>query len=175
MSYPDGRGRLGLPSGLHPGATPSAPGVRKGLILRGFLEAALIWRRGSQSIPIERQSIFDLLGPKSTICATAENWRFAPNLFMESIVAHPTLRFPSAVDSRVDRRLPSRGKGHSSEIVAARQFLVVMQDDVPSAQLDRSCDIRVRAGLSSPRFSCSRRQLFGLCPKARLKSLHKCA
>jgi hypothetical protein len=35
-----------LPLGLHPGATPANPGVQKGLILRGFLEAILRWRRG---------------------------------------------------------------------------------------------------------------------------------
>jgi hypothetical protein len=35
-----------LPSGLHSGATPANPGVQKGLILRGFLEAILWWRRG---------------------------------------------------------------------------------------------------------------------------------
>ena len=34
------------PLGLHSGATPANPGVRKGLILWGFLEAALKWRRG---------------------------------------------------------------------------------------------------------------------------------
>jgi hypothetical protein len=49
LSYPDGRGRLGLPSGLHPGATPEAPGVQKCLILRGFLDAILLWRRGRES------------------------------------------------------------------------------------------------------------------------------
>ena len=38
-----------LPLGLHPGATPANPGVQKGLILRGFLEAALKWRRGRDS------------------------------------------------------------------------------------------------------------------------------
>ena len=37
--------------GLHPGATPADPGVQKGLILRGFLEAALKWRRGRDSTP----------------------------------------------------------------------------------------------------------------------------
>jgi hypothetical protein len=37
------------PAGLHPGATPANPGVQKGLILRGFLEAALKWRRGRDS------------------------------------------------------------------------------------------------------------------------------
>ena len=47
--------------------------------------------------------------------------------------------------------LPSESKGHSSEIVSARQFLFVMWDDVPSAQLDRSCDILIRAGLSRAR------------------------
>jgi hypothetical protein len=39
---------------------------------------------------------------------------------MESIVAHPTLRFPSAVDNRVDRRLPSEGKGHTFESCQVR-------------------------------------------------------
>lgn len=38
-----------LPLGLHPGATPANPGVQKGLILRGFLEAILKWRRGRDS------------------------------------------------------------------------------------------------------------------------------
>src|ERR1700731_4735964 len=47
--------------------------------------------------------------------------------------------------------LPSESKGHSSEIVSARQFLFCEQDDVPSAQLDRSCDILIRAGLSRAR------------------------
>ena len=51
LSYPDGRGRLGLPSGLHPRATPANPGVQKGLILRGFLEAILRWREGG--IPVQ--------------------------------------------------------------------------------------------------------------------------
>ena len=41
-----------LPLGLHPGATPANPGVLKGLILRGFLEAALKWRRGRDTPPI---------------------------------------------------------------------------------------------------------------------------
>lgn len=36
-------------SGLRPGATPANPGVQKGLIFRGFLEAALKWRRGRGS------------------------------------------------------------------------------------------------------------------------------
>ena len=40
-----------LPLGLHPGATPANPGVQKGLILRGFLEAILRWRRGRDSHP----------------------------------------------------------------------------------------------------------------------------
>src|SRR6266404_4890581 len=35
------------------------------------------WRRECQSIPIEKKSIFDLLRPKPTIRATAENWRLA--------------------------------------------------------------------------------------------------
>lgn len=38
--------------GLHSGATLAKPGVQKGLILRGFLEAALKWRRGRDSAPI---------------------------------------------------------------------------------------------------------------------------
>ena len=75
-------------------------------------------------------------------------------------------RFLRLVECVVPRsvalRLPSRGKGHSSEIVSAREFLFVMQDDVPSAQLDRSYDIYIRTGLSRPRFPCSRRQLAGL-------------
>src|SRR5580704_5062109 len=40
------RAMIGVPSGLHPGATPASPGVQKSLILRGFLEAVLLWRRG---------------------------------------------------------------------------------------------------------------------------------
>jgi len=43
-----------VPLGLHPGATPASSGVQKDLIFRGFLEAVLLLRRGSQSIPIER-------------------------------------------------------------------------------------------------------------------------
>jgi hypothetical protein len=54
-----------------------------------------------------------------------------------------------------------RGKGHAFEIVPARQFFFVMQDDVRSAQLDRSGDILV-PGLSRPGFPRSRRQLAGL-------------
>jgi hypothetical protein len=44
-------GTLGLPQGLHPGATPATPGVQKGLILRGFLDAVLRWRRGREKDP----------------------------------------------------------------------------------------------------------------------------
>src|ERR1700761_3153818 len=40
---------LELPQGLHPGATPDALGVQETLILRGFLEAVLLWRRGRDS------------------------------------------------------------------------------------------------------------------------------
>jgi hypothetical protein len=36
-----------------------------------------IWRRECQSIPIERQSIFDLSRPKPTVRATAGKWSFA--------------------------------------------------------------------------------------------------
>jgi hypothetical protein len=41
-----------------------------------------------------------------------ENWRFASNLFMKSMAAHPSaaLQFPSAVDSRVGWRLPLKAK-----------------------------------------------------------------
>lgn len=39
---------LGCP-GLHSRATPANPGVQKGLTLRGFLEAVLMWRRGRDS------------------------------------------------------------------------------------------------------------------------------
>jgi hypothetical protein len=42
-----------LPSGLHPRATPATPVVQKDLILRGFLEAILWWRRGRDS-PADR-------------------------------------------------------------------------------------------------------------------------
>jgi hypothetical protein len=35
-----------------------------------------LWRRGSQSIPIERSRIFDLLRPKPTVWATAVNGIF---------------------------------------------------------------------------------------------------
>jgi hypothetical protein len=39
----------GLPLGLHPGATPAVPVVQESLILRGFFEAILRWRRGRDS------------------------------------------------------------------------------------------------------------------------------
>ena len=91
-------------------------------------------RRGSQSILIERSSIFDLPEPKPTIRATPKAGVFASNLFMKSIVAHPstgpTLQFPSAVDSRVGWRLPSEGKGHTSESCRARQFFLILQRDI---------------------------------------------
>jgi hypothetical protein len=76
LSYPDGRGRLGLPSGLHPGATPANPGVQKGLILRGFLEAVLKWRRGRDSrysckiIVSNQRFARTLLSPPSAIVVT---------------------------------------------------------------------------------------------------------
>jgi hypothetical protein len=41
--------QIGLPSGLHPGATPANPVVQEVLILWGFLEAFLKWRRGRDS------------------------------------------------------------------------------------------------------------------------------
>jgi hypothetical protein len=41
----------GPPLGLHPGATPANPVVQESLILRGFLEATLRWRRGRDSLP----------------------------------------------------------------------------------------------------------------------------
>jgi hypothetical protein len=52
------------------------------------------WRRECQSTPIERQSIFDLLRPKPTIRATAENWRFASKfswnpLWLIQLLAQP--------------------------------------------------------------------------------------
>jgi hypothetical protein len=37
------------------------------------ISCRLMWRRGSLSIPIERQSIFDHPRPKSTVWATAGN------------------------------------------------------------------------------------------------------
>jgi len=43
--------QIGATLGLHSGATPDVPGVQKSLILRGFLEAVLIWRRGRDSHP----------------------------------------------------------------------------------------------------------------------------
>jgi hypothetical protein len=62
-----------------------------------------------------------------------ENWRFVSDLFMECIVAHPstgpTLRFPSAVDSRVDWRSPSEGKGHTFRIVSGAPNFIVLQPD----------------------------------------------
>src|ERR1700722_4780930 len=56
------------PLGLHPGATPANPGVQKGLILRGFLEAILRWRRGRDSLPWP-------LGPRKR----KKNQRFSDN------------------------------------------------------------------------------------------------
>src|ERR1700738_2868610 len=40
------------------------------------------------------------------------------------VLAQP-FRFPSAVDSRVDWRLPSEGKGHTFESCRVRQFFFV--------------------------------------------------
>src|SRR6266478_8172074 len=64
-----------------------------------------------------------------------------------------TLQIPSAVDSRVGWRLLSEGKGHTFESCRARQCLFVLQDDVPPAQLDRSCEILIRAGVIAPEIS----------------------
>jgi hypothetical protein len=64
----------------------------------------------------------------------AENWRFASNLFMKSIAAHPstgpTFQFPSALDSRVGWRLPSEGKGHTFESCRVRQIFFTLQRDL---------------------------------------------
>jgi hypothetical protein len=57
----------GLPLGLHLGATPADPGVQKGLILRGFLEAALRWRRGRDCRAAFRNST------KSGTCCSPED------------------------------------------------------------------------------------------------------
>jgi hypothetical protein len=53
----------------------------------------------------------------------AENWRFASNLFMKSMAAHPSaaLQFPSAVDSRVGWRLPLKAK-HLRDFVGSSQY-----------------------------------------------------
>jgi hypothetical protein len=50
-------------------------------------------------------------------------------------------------------RLSSRRKSHSPEIMSVHQFLFVMQDDVPSAQRDRSCEILICAEIISPEIS----------------------
>ena len=44
-------GRLRATLGLHPGTTPANRAVQETLILRGFLEAVLLWRRGRDSHP----------------------------------------------------------------------------------------------------------------------------
>jgi hypothetical protein len=75
---------------------------------------------------------------------------------------HPFLRLVESVVPRlVAETFAVRRQRSHVRIVSAHQFLV-FHDDVPSAQLDRSCDILIRAGLSRPRFPCSRRQLAGL-------------
>jgi hypothetical protein len=53
----------------------------------------------------------------------AENWRFASNLFMKSMAAHPSaaLQFPSAVDSRVGWRLPLKAK-HLRDFAGSSQY-----------------------------------------------------
>ena len=57
--------------------------------------------------------------------------------------------------SRVGWRLLFEGKGHTFESCRARRCLFVLQDDVPPAQLDRSCEILIliRAGVIEPEIS----------------------
>jgi hypothetical protein len=55
--------------------------------------------------------------------------------------------------SGVSLALPSEGKGHTFESCRARQCLFVLQDDVPPARLDRSCEILIRAGVIAPEIS----------------------
>src|SRR5437879_2961554 len=43
--------QFGATLGLHPGATPEAPGVQKGLVLRGFLEAVYYGGEGGIRTP----------------------------------------------------------------------------------------------------------------------------
>src|SRR5437660_371959 len=58
---------------------------------------------------------------------------------MESIEAHPntglTLQFPSAVNSRVGRRLPSEGKGHTFESCRVRQIFFYSAICAPGLEL----------------------------------------
>jgi hypothetical protein len=50
------RAKLEPPWGYTRGLHQQVLGVQKGLILRGFLEAVLLWRRGRDSIPGSRSS-----------------------------------------------------------------------------------------------------------------------
>jgi hypothetical protein len=69
---------------------------------------------GGESVsqfPLKDKAFLAFVGQNPPFVSYAENWRFASNLFMKSIAAHPntgpTLQFPSALDSRVGWRLPS--------------------------------------------------------------------
>jgi hypothetical protein len=116
----------------------------------------------AQPINFSRRSVIDVM--KSHSAVSQGNVTRNKEARCAVIAGAREARFLRLVECVVPRsvalRLPSRGKGRS--FMSARQFLFVLHDDVPSAQLDRSCDIHIRAGLSRPRFPCSRRQLAGL-------------
>jgi hypothetical protein len=61
-----------LPLGLHPGATPANPVVQEVLILRGFLEAVLRWRRGRDCHAGHRTPIKSGIycKPEVTVCTS---------------------------------------------------------------------------------------------------------
>ena len=118
----------------------------------------------AQPVNFSRRSVIDVM--KSHSAVSQGNVTRNKEARCAVIAGAREARFLRLVECVVPRsvalRLPSRGKGRSFEIMSARQFLFVLHDDVPSAQLDRSCDIHIRTGLSRPRFPCSRRQLAGL-------------
>ena len=66
------RSRLRPTEGLHPGATPEPPGVQKSLILRGVLEAGLLWRRGRDCRASDRNSIKSVISckPDGVVCTS---------------------------------------------------------------------------------------------------------
>jgi hypothetical protein len=63
-----------LAPALHEAAAPRANAVDPCGGSQHEPSAAIAWRRECQSIPIERQSIFDLPGAKLTVRATAGKW-----------------------------------------------------------------------------------------------------
>jgi pimeloyl-ACP methyl ester carboxylesterase len=91
-----------------------------------------IWRRGSQSIPIERPRIFDLPRPKPTVRATARKWNsaFDKSLSAPDDPSSTTLRRELASRIRGTEYIILSGVGHLSPLEAPSELAIAIMKAV---------------------------------------------